>query len=1279
MRVIQASTQIMPQNIGKTDEKIISQKIRLLEERFTGVFENVNDCIVYLDLTGRILDINKRGLELFGGAKKDFIGRRFVEFLESSTRDKSTVVNFLRKILVDVKLKFTTTLKNKKSQEIEVEISASLEKSNGKAFGILVIVRDVTEQKKAKEIAEDALKKYTLLFENAQDVIVVFDLKGNIITSNKAIEEYGLKRGEVAGENMLRFVHKSQWQKVLNDLPRLSQGIPTRGELKINTPKGEIIAEYKSNSIKIGEKVVGFQTILRDITERIKVEEKLAESEEQYRVLFEQSPIGIIIATPKGKITNVNKAMEVITGYSQKELQSLIFFDICEEPEIKKIILETLNRQGIINRFQTRIRRKDGAVIKVLLNASKIYVRGDDFIQIRLQDLSELGFAEERLRDSEEKYRNLFENARDLIVTFDMKGKITSVNKTIQNYGFRKEEIIGKNFLKFISKSNLYKVLKDFVKASRGEPVEGQVELITPRGKIVTEYRTNPITSGDKIVGTQATLRNITERRMMEDDLRASEEKFRGLFEEAMDAIFVADAETGILMDCNRAACELVGKEKSELIGKHQRILHPPQEINGEFSRTFIQHLKEKEGQILETKVITKDGKLKDVAIKARVFELEGKKVMQGIFRDVTEHKQTEETLRNSEEKYRILVETAPVGIIGTDMKGVITSCNSVVLKTEGYSRDEIVGKHFTKLGFLRARDIPRLLKTYYSAVMGKEIRPFVVESFSKDGTSHLIEVHTSPLKKDNKIVGFQIATIDITERKEMEEKLASERDLLEALMDNIPDLIYFKDVDSRFTRINRAEASVLGLKDAEKAVGKTDFDFFTPEHAHDAFNDEQKIVKTGQPLIAKAEKIRRADGQFRWVTATKVPIKDLTGKVTGLVGISRDITENKQIEEKMEYQKSLFDALMDNMPDAIYFKDSESRFIRVSRVSCPGLGIKDPEEAIGMTDFDFAPKELAEQFYADDQMIMKTGKPVIGKEEMMVNKVGKTWYSATKVPIRDKDGKVIGLVGISRDITKIKNTEEELRRYSTRLEELVEERTKKLNEAQRLATIGETASMVGHDLRNPLQSIAAIPYLVGQTVQTMPDQVKGIVEKSSLPVLMDMLQDQTLYMNKIVSDLQDYARPVKLDLKETNLYDMISEILSTIQVAENIEVLIEIAHDFSATLDPYLLKRVFTNLISNSAQAMPEGGKLTIKAYRNDEEVALSVQDTGVGIPEENMPKIFQPLFTTKAKGQGLGLAVCKRIVEAHGGRITVTSKVRYGSTFTVHVPLRKEVKKDE
>jgi PAS domain S-box-containing protein len=507
------------------------------------------------------------------------------------------------------------------------------------------------------------------------------------------------------------------------------------------------------------------------------------------------------------------------------------------------------------------------------------------------------------------------------------------------------------------------------------------------------------------------------EREKLKETIKRSEEKYKGLFEQAMDAIFISDAETGILVDCNQEATKLVGRKKSEIIGQHQRILHPPQEINGGFSRTYVQYLKEKEGQVLETKVITKKGENKDVEIKANLLDIEGKKVLQGIFRD-------------------------------------------------------------------------------------------------------------------------------ITDRRKIRDTLTKERDLLQALMDNIPDTIYFKDTDSRFTRINRAQAQMLGVKSPDEAVGKTDFDYFTPQYAKDAYNNEQTIVKTGKPIVYKVERIRRADGQFIWVSATKVPIKNPHGIIIGIVGISRDVTELIEMQKKLES-------------------------------------------------------------------------------------------------------------------------------HTERLEELVKERTAELANTGRLAAIGETATMVGHDLRNPLQTIIGTLYLMKESFNAVPLTLK---KRQILERQLNRISEETKYMNKIISDLRDYAGPTRVGIEETDIYDVINGTLSSLMVPNEIKITVVISESLPKLLiDPTLMRRVLTNLVINAVQAMPNGGELEIEAYEAKEGAIINVHDTGVGIPEANMPKLFQPLFTTKARGQGFGLAVCKKLSEIQGAEISVRSEVGKGTTFTVKVPLRR------
>ncbi len=263
-------------------------------------------------------------------------------------------------------------------------------------------------------------------------------------------------------------------------------------------------------------------------------------------------------------------------------------------------------------------------------------------------------------------------------------------------------------------------------------------------------------------------------------DLKKSEERYRKQIEEAMDAIIIADAETGIIVDCNRMAEVLVGRKKSELIGQPQWILHPPQEIDNKFSKTFMQHRGEKDGEVLENQVITKDGEIKDVAIKANVFELNGRKLMQGIFRDITE--------------YRKLV-------------------------TE----------------------------------------------------------------------------------------LEREKVLMDAMMNNFPEYIYFKDLNSQFLRISRVLATeVFNLSDPKKAIGKSDFDFFPPEHAQKDYAEEQEIIKSGKPVVNHEVKTEWADGSVSWASITKLPLRDEHGQIIGTFGISRNITTRRLALQEVEKMRDL-------------------------------------------------------------------------------------------------------------------------------------------------------------------------------------------------------------------------------------------------------------------------------------------------------------------------------------------------------------------------------------
>ncbi|MGZ4940378.1 MAG: ATP-binding response regulator [Halobacteriota archaeon] len=405
---------------------------------------------------------------------------------------------------------------------------------------------------------------------------------------------------------------------------------------------------------------------------------------------------------------------------------------------------------------------------------------------------------------------------------------------------------------------------------------------------------------------------------------------------------------------------------------------------------------------------------------------------------------------------------------------------------------------------------------------------------------------------------------------------------------------------------------------------------------------------------------------------------------------------------------------LTDALPEVVYETDADGAFTFVNAACGHMLGYSKEELLAGMTVFDVLaaddPERSREAFHQRmDSQRLRWG------EYTGVRKDTSTFpISVRAIPIR-RDGTAVGVRGIIVDTTtrkqaeaalqkahneleqrvkertadlarttarlgeevvKHRQAEEAARDYAEQLEyqtehlsALVEERTVLLKSAERLAGIGETAAMIGHDLRNPLQGLQYMLDLEKMREElTSPDK-RGIEDWANVAALFDKIGEQIFYMDKIVGDLQDYARPITPDYEAVSIRTLISSVLESIPYAERVRPLVEIP-DLRVTADPQLMRRVFANLILNAIQAMPNGGTLTISATADDGSVAIHVSDTGVGIPADMRDKLFSPLTTDKAKGTGLGLAVVKRIVDAHGGAIAFESEEGKGTTFTVMLP---------
>ncbi|MGH7993054.1 MAG: PAS domain S-box protein, partial [Limisphaerales bacterium] len=402
------------------------------------------------------------------------------------------------------------------------------------------------------------------------------------------------------------------------------------------------------------------------------------------------------------------------------------------------------------------------------------------------------------------------------------------------------------------------------------------------------------------------------------------------------------------------------------------------------------------------------------------------------IFHDISDRKQSEEKLRESEAKFRSYIENAPLAIFVANGDGHFVDFNAAALKMLGYDAAGL--KKLRTVDIHPEEDRELILQAHAALATQKQVRGELrLKTKNGDVIWGLLQ---AVVVEGGLTMGF---CQDITERKRVEETLVRERQLLRTLIDLLPETFYMKDLDSRFLIANETLAKHFGKESPSQIVGRTDADFYPPNLAAQFRAAELKVLG-GEPLIDYEGDGIGPTGKKCTHLTTKVPFRDNQGRIQGLVGIGRDITERKRAEETYMAQQKLFDNLIAAVPDLVYFKDGESRFIRVNEAFAKRAGLTDVRAAVGKTDFDVFEEQHAREAYEDEQRIVTTGEPIIDKEEREGWPDGRiTWAVSTKMPLLDSSGKIVGTMGISRDITERKRAEESHLRLATAVEQAAE------------------------------------------------------------------------------------------------------------------------------------------------------------------------------------------------------------------------------------------------
>jgi two-component system, cell cycle sensor histidine kinase and response regulator CckA len=527
-----------------------------------------------------------------------------------------------------------------------------------------------------------------------------------------------------------------------------------------------------------------------------------------------------------------------------------------------------------------------------------------------------------------------------------------------------------------------------------------------------------------------------------------TDESLEAFFNALDDLVFVFEPGGRILFT-NPAAQRQLGYTAAELAGMNAPELHPP-ELRLE-AKKLLAGMGPGKIIVCPIPLQARDGIRILVETKIMPVAWRGQKVLLGISHDVTQRKLAEEAMRESEEKYKALIETTGTGYVILDPEGRVLGANQEYVRLSGHnSLDEIIGKNVIEWTGMHDRE--RNIAEVRKCLQQGYVRNLELDYVNPSGQVTPVEINATVIKT-GQVIHILSLCRNITERKQAEKTLHQERNLFRLVLDNLPSIIFIKDKDGRYVLSNRAHQGVLGVSQ-EALLGKTGFDFHPPELARQYQEEEKRVMRAGEPLPPKEERaLNHGIGGYRWHLTSRLPFKDETGRVTGIVGISHDITERKRAEEVLRESQALYHSFVDQLPAAVFRKDREGRYVMVNPRFCQLKGVE-AEEFLGKTPVEVAARQTSKQGtegqaikYATmgdevHEQIMRTGKVVETEEEYTHADGGKQFFQVVRMPVFGPDRTVVGTQGIMFDVTARKRAEEAVRESQALYHSLVEQLT---------------------------------------------------------------------------------------------------------------------------------------------------------------------------------------------------------------------------------------------
>jgi two-component system sporulation sensor kinase A len=1202
---------------------------------------------------GQILEVNPAWETSLGFPAGKLIGTSFFDLLHPEDRPKAMVERTRLSRGKQEKVSFESRCADKAG--VTHRIVWTLLAVPAQDHWILM-GRDVTDLRQTERALAESREKFQKFSDSSTEGVALHD-NGVILEANQALARmFGYEQAsEMIGKNGLDLTDAPGREIIRRHIQAHSeQSYEAKG---LRQDGSAFPCQIRSREILYQGRALRVTTFL-DMTSLREREKEILESEEKFRRLAEAATEGVAI-TLQGKILEVNQALARLFGYEPEEMIGRSAMEFCSPESLPDLTRMVLSNQQ--DPYEGVGIRKDGSRIALQISGRAISFRGHTVRVSVFKDLTDQkkreaethqqkAHSEELIRESEEKFRKIFEEAFFGMALVDLSPfrfrRVLKMNSAFhQMLGYREEELMGKTMTDFCHPEDLPAEGGSLGRILDGQSRREEMDKRYIRKDGVTVWAHIILivirdSAGKPLFGL-VMAQDITQQREAEAARSRSEARLRAVFNSGSQTMVVLDRQGRLESFNTRAEEEMrrirgLSLEVGRLMSDY---------LEGPLLEFFKDNFKKSlQGQtLLSERQVT--GLQQD-----HWFEFQYHPVLNERGQTtavcvtsvcIDDRKKAQDTLRQSEERFRRIFEDGSVGmtLVAPDKK--FFHVNRAFCDLVGYTAEELQTMTFRDI--THPDDLEQNIRLSEELPQG---RGFQMQKRYRHKAGGVVwaNITVTALHDERGQFLHSLGIVEnITEQKRVEENIRESEERYRRLVEFSPDSI-FVYTNEKIVYVNPAGLKLLGASDPGQVVGLPVLSLAHPEDRAVVARRIENATRNRGENPPLEQKFIRLDGQSVEVEAQGTSFA-YQGKPAGLM-IARDITQRKRAIQAFRESQESYRRLVEFFPETVLVH-SEGKLLYINPPGLKMFGASEPGEILGRSVFDFVSTPFLET-----ARIRVEG---IYLNKLSTDPMDQVWLkldgSPLDVEVRGTFFNFMGkpsILSILRNVSERKRTQQMLLRY------------------ERLAAVGQVIAGIAHDIRNPLAVLSSMTL-------HLKEKFEG---SASVSKEVETITAQTNRLKRLMNDILDYAKGYTLVKQAIEPRAFLEQCLKLVQTQvgsnhPNVEVRWKMALSPASFVgDRERLEQVLLNLILNAYEALEKGGVLTLGFESTDQMVCLKVEDNGPGIPEGALPRLFEPFFTTKKYGSGLGLSLSQKIVEAHGGKIEAEWVYPHGTLFTVQIP---------